>query len=168
MLSPEIDEMARQVLDRARAAGLKLATAESCTGGLIAGALCAVAGASDVFDRGFVTYSNAAKMQMLGVAPEILDSFGAVSEPTARAMALGAIGNSQADLAVITTGVAGPGGGSPEKPVGTVHIAVARRDGAVTSRREQFNQHLSRRDIQLASVLSGLGLLFDTLEATPS
>lgn len=113
------------------ARGWKIATAESCTGGLIAGAITAIAGSSAWFDRGFVTYSNAAKSEMLGVRPETLAARGAVSEATAREMAVGALAASGADLAVAVTGITGPSGGTPEKPVGLVCFAWARRDGPV-------------------------------------
>jgi nicotinamide-nucleotide amidase len=162
MFSDKIEDLARQVLERARTADLRIAVAESCTGGLVAASLCAVPGASDVFDRGFITYSNAAKTQMLGVPVTTLDGFGAVSEPTARAMARGVLAHSPADIAVSTTGIAGPGGGGPDKPVGTVHLAVALRSGAVLSRREQFGDQ-SREAIQLASVGSALAILLEAL-----
>ena len=110
-----------------RAAGLKLATAESCTGGLIAAACTAIAGSSDWFERGFVTYSNQAKTEMLGVPAALIAAHGAVSAEVAQAMAEGALAHSKADLAVAVTGIAGPGGATPGKPVGTVWIAVARR-----------------------------------------
>jgi nicotinamide-nucleotide amidase len=106
-----------------------LATAESCTGGLIAGAITDIAGSSDVFDRGFITYSNEAKCDMLGVSPETLAEHGAVSHEAARAMAFGALSRSKADIAVSVTGIAGPGGGSAEKPVGLVYLAIAELDG---------------------------------------
>ena len=112
-----------------RARGLKIATAESCTGGLVAAALTDIAGSSDVVDRGFVTYSNEAKQAMLGVPAATLKRHGAVSAETAAAMAAGALKNSQADLAVAITGIAGPGGGSKEKPVGLVYFAAASRGG---------------------------------------
>lgn len=131
----EIRSLATTVLERCRALGWKAATAESCTGGLIAGALTEIAGSSDVVDRGFVTYSNEAKMQMLGVPAEILTAHGAVSEQTARAMALGALANSDAGVSVAVTGVAGPGGGSAEKPVGLVHFAAATPDGIIAEHR---------------------------------
>lgn len=121
----DIEARAEQVLSTARSSGFMVATAESCTGGLIAGALTEIAGSSDVVDRGFVTYSNAAKQQMLGVSAKSLERFGAVSEAVAKEMAFGAIANSLADIAVSVTGVAGPGGGSPEKPVGTVWFGCA-------------------------------------------
>lgn len=127
----ETRTLATSVLEHCRALGWKAATAESCTGGLIAGALTEIAGSSDVVDRGFVTYSNEAKMQMLGVSPETLAAHGAVSEQTARAMASGALANSDATVTVAVTGVAGPGGGSTEKPVGLVHFAAATSNGIV-------------------------------------
>ena len=117
-----------------RTAGLKLATAESCTGGLIAAACTAVAGSSDWFERGFVTYSNAAKTEMLGVAAPLIAAHGAVSAEVAQAMAEGALAHSHADLAVAVTGIAGPGGATPGKPVGTVWLAVARRGGGAGCR----------------------------------
>ena len=109
-----------------RTQGLRLATAESCTGGMIAAACTAIAGSSDWFERGFVTYSNEAKAEMLGVAPAMIEAHGAVSAEVAQAMAEGALARSHADLAVAVTGIAGPGGGSPAKPVGTVWLALAR------------------------------------------
>lgn len=121
------EDKASHLLDTARAARLKVATAESCTGGLLAGLLTEIPGSSDVVDRGFVTYSNAAKRDLLGVPGDMLADFGAVSEPVARAMAEGAIAFSEADIGVGITGVAGPGGGTPMKPVGYVHVAAARR-----------------------------------------
>ncbi len=158
-----LDDLARRVLHAARSRGLTIAAAESCTGGLVAATLCAIAGASDVFERGFVTYPNLAKMQMIGVPAQTLEAPGAVSEATARAMATGALGASPCDLAVAITGIAGPGGGSERKPVGTVHIAVAVRDGAVLHRHEAFGD-LTREAIQRASAASALSLL---LEAMP-
>lgn len=158
-----LDDLARRVLHAARSRGLTIAAAESCTGGLVAATLCAIAGASDVFERGFVTYTNLAKMQMIGVPAQTLEAHGAVSEATARAMATGALGASPCDLAVAITGIAGPGGGSERKPVGTVHIAVAVRDGAVLHRHEAFGD-LTREAIQRASAASALSLL---LEAMP-
>src|SRR5262245_2136306 len=129
MFTQRILELAETVLAEARAKGLKIATAESCTGGLVAGALTEIAGSSDVFVEGFVTYSNEAKMATLGVVEDTLDKFGAVSAPTAVALAEGAIANSRADRSVAITGVAGPGGGTEAKPVGLVHFAAARRGG---------------------------------------
>lgn len=117
---------AETALALCRAAGLRVATAESCTGGLIAAALTEVPGSSDVFERGFVTYSNEAKRELLGVSADLLRRHGAVSREVADAMALGALARSHADIAVAVTGVAGPGGGTAEKPVGLVHLAAAR------------------------------------------
>ena len=118
--------IAAHILDLARERGIMIATAESCTGGLVAGAICSISGASDVFERGFVTYTNRAKSEMLGVPGDLIADHGAVSEPVARMMAEGALRESHGHVAVAITGVAGPGGGSPMKPVGTVHFAVAR------------------------------------------
>lgn len=124
---PDTLDLARRVIEENRAAGRMIATAESCTGGLVAGALTEIAGSSDVFDRGFVTYSNEAKVEMLGVSQNIIETFGAVSIATAWAMAQGALQNSQADVAVAITGIAGPAGGTEKKPVGTVVFACAIR-----------------------------------------
>jgi nicotinamide-nucleotide amidase len=140
--------------------GLRVATAESCTGGLVAAALTEVAGASDVFDRGFVTYSNDAKRDMLGVPDAVIAANGAVSAQTACAMARGALAHSLADIAVSITGVAGPGGGSAEKPVGLVHFACARRGGRVVHVERRFGP-LSRREIREAAVLQALDLLIE-------
>src|SRR6202035_4780856 len=129
MTTVELHRRARRVLDLCRKRGLRIATAESCTGGLVAGALTEIAGSSDVVDRGFVTYSNAAKEAMLGVPAATLERYGAVSAETAAAMAAGALKNSLADVTVAITGIAGPGGGSKQKPVGLVHFAAARRGG---------------------------------------
>ncbi|MFG1411288.1 CinA family protein [Xanthobacter sp. VTT E-85241] len=154
----ETQDRARRVLEACRAAGLTLATAESCTGGLVIGALTDIAGSSDVVDRGFVTYSNAAKMAMLGVPEAILAAHGAVSEETARAMARGALAAAGTGLAVSITGVAGPGGGSDEKPVGLVHFAAAKRGGLLVHREERFGP-LERADIRARSVLVALEML---------
>ncbi|HYM71658.1 MAG TPA: nicotinamide-nucleotide amidohydrolase family protein [Stellaceae bacterium] len=129
MFDTETVELATSVLSLCRARGWHAATAESCTGGLVAAALTAIAGSSDVVDRGFVTYSNEAKMDLLGVPAATLEAHGAVSAETALAMAQGAVARAGVDLAVSITGVAGPGGGSAEKPVGLVHFGVATRTG---------------------------------------
>jgi nicotinamide-nucleotide amidase len=147
-----------RVLDRCRARGLKVATAESCTGGLVAAWLTEVPGSSDVVDRGFVTYSNDAKRTMLDVGSDILDQYGAVSRPTAEAMARGALARSSADLAVAITGVAGPGGGSADKPVGLVHFAAAARDGRLAHREQRYGQ-IGRSEIRRLSVAEALELL---------
>jgi nicotinamide-nucleotide amidase len=157
-----LEDLARRVLHAARSRGLTIAAVESCTGGLVAASLCAIAGASDVFERGFVTYANLAKTEMVGVPADLLKAHGAVSEATARAMARGGLDNSPCDLAVAITGVAGPGGGSPEKPVGTVHIAVAARGGAVLHVKEQFGDR-TREAIQRASAASALAMLLDAM-----
>jgi nicotinamide-nucleotide amidase len=124
--------------DALRARGWRLATAESCTGGLIAAACTALAGSSDWFERGFVTYSNAAKTEQLGVEPTLIAQHGAVSEPVVRAMAEGALARSLSDIVVAVTGIAGPGGGSAAKPVGLVWLAVARRGAAAQAERLQL------------------------------
>ena len=139
--------------------GLKLATAESCTGGLIAAVVTGVAGSSAWFDRGFVTYSNEAKIDMLGVRSETLAANGAVSEPVAREMALGALARSVADLAVAVTGVAGPSGGSAEKPVGMVCFAWAQRDGGIESDTRRFGG--DRAEVRAATVTAALARLLE-------
>jgi nicotinamide-nucleotide amidase len=146
------------LLDLCRSRKLLVATAESCTGGLVAAALTEIPGSSDVVERGFVTYSNAAKCDMLGVPAATIEQYGAVSEPTAISMAQGALAHSAADLAVSVTGVAGPGGGSAEKPVGLVHFAAAARDGRLLSREERFGD-IGRSEIRSRSVLVALALL---------
>ena len=142
---------AKELLDACRQSGLHIATAESCTGGLIAALLTEIAGSSGVFERGFVTYSNAAKTEMLGVPAAMIEAHGAVSEPVARAMAEGALAHSAADFAIAVTGVAGPGGGSPEKPVGLVHLAVARRGTPTEHRRCEFGD-IGRNGVRAATV----------------
>ena len=138
MFEAETLTLAQSVLDACRARGWHLATAESCTGGLVAGALTAIAGSSDVVERGFVTYSNEAKSQLLGVPPETIAANGAVSAETAAAMAQGAVARAPVDLAISVTGVAGPGGGSAAKPVGLVILGVARRDRSCRTERHVF------------------------------
>jgi nicotinamide-nucleotide amidase len=135
---PSVSELAVRVLDLCRARGWRVASAESCTGGMIAAALTDIAGSSDVVERGFVVYSNQAKHEMLGVPEAMLAAYGAVSEPVAIAMAEGALARSPADIAVAVTGIAGPGGATPAKPVGLVHLACARRGTATTHRRVVF------------------------------
>jgi nicotinamide-nucleotide amidase len=149
------------VLQSARLKGLRLATAESCTGGMISAALTAVPGSSDVFDRGFVTYSNAAKQDMLGVRPETLASYGAVSEAVAREMSEGALANSLADLAVSVTGIAGPGG-SEFKPEGRVCFGLSRR-GAVTRVETVEFGAIGRDAVRQATVEHALRLLLAAL-----
>ena len=162
MFPDDIEALAREVLDKARAQGLTVATAESCTGGLIAGALTAIAGSSDVVDRGFVTYSNEAKVQMLGVPEALIAAHGAVSAPVALAMAEGALKASGAGLAVSVTGIAGPGGGSDAKPVGLVHFGAARAGRSPLHREERFGD-IGREAVRLASVRTALRLLLELL-----
>ena len=138
--------LAEQVFHKLSAHGLKLATAESCTGGMVAAAITDIAGSSAVFDRGFVTYSNAAKSDMLSVPAELISEFGAVSEEVVRAMAEGALKHSLADISVAITGVAGPSGGNTKKPVGLVHFAVATRT-AMVAKVERFGT-LPRSEIR--------------------
>lgn len=164
MLPEPLLEHAATVLEACRRRGLRLVTAESCTGGLVAATLTEIAGSSDVVERGLVTYSNAAKEELLGVPRALLDAHGAVSEPVARAMAEGALAHvPAADLGVAVTGVAGPGGGTAEKPVGLVFIAAARRGAATLGERHLFNG--DRRAVRLASVERALALLLRQAEA---
>jgi nicotinamide-nucleotide amidase len=158
MIDQALREKAAQVLEVFRARGLKIATAESCTGGLVAGALTEIAGSSDVVDRGFVTYSNAAKEAMLGVPAVTLERYGAVSAETAAAMAAGALKNSLADITVAITGIAGPGGGSKQKPVGLVHFAAASRDGRCLAREQRYGE-IGRQSVRERSVAEALELL---------
>ena len=158
MFPPDLIARATDLIARYRAAGLMAATAESCTGGLIAALLTEIPGSSNVLERGFVTYSNAAKQELLGVPPETLAEHGAVSAETARAMAEGALGAARAEVAVSVTGIAGPDGGSAEKPVGLVHFACARRGAPTIAREERFGD-IGREAVRLASVSVGLELL---------
>jgi nicotinamide-nucleotide amidase len=152
---------AREVVDANRAAGRRLAIAESCTGGLVSAALTEIAGSSDVFEAGYVTYSNAAKVSELKVSSEVVDTFGAVSVATAWAMARGALAASEADVAVAITGVAGPGGGTPSKPVGTVVFARAERDAdpAKIVADQKFFDEKTRSGVRLQAALCALELL---------
>lgn len=158
------EALARAVLDAARARGWMLTTAESCTGGLIAAALTDIPGSSAIFERGFVTYANAAKTEMLGVSPDTLARFGAVSAETAAAMAEGALRASPADLAVAVTGIAGPGGGSVEKPVGLVWFATAVRGAPAQAFERRFNDG-GRKAIRAAAATAGLELLLARAQA---
>jgi len=154
----DLIDAATLLLDRCAGRGLKVATAESCTGGLVAALLTEIAGSSAVIERGFVTYSNKAKTELLGVPGDLLADHGAVSEPVARAMAEGALQESRANLTVSITGVAGPGGGTPMKPVGTVHLACARENHGLIHRREDFGA-IGRAEVRLASVRTALEML---------
>ena len=158
MIDAETRALSVRVLDAYRARKWTLATAESCTGGLVAGALTEIAGSSDVVDRGFITYSNEAKAEMLGVPEVTLIEYGAVSRPTAEAMAKGALTRSSVDAAVAITGIAGPGGGSPEKPVGLVHFAAAARDGRLMQREKRYG-NIGRSEVRRLSVLEALDML---------
>ena len=166
MSSIEIDAaliaQAAALLDAARERGELIAAAESCTGGLVAAALTAIPGSSDVFERGFVTYSNAAKSEMLGVPVWLIEKHGSVSEDVARAMAGGALTHSRATIAVAITGIAGPSGGTAEKPVGLVHFAAARREAPVIHECVLFGD-LGRAEIRRRSVERALSLLASLL-----
>ena len=164
-LPQALTKAAAAALSACRAAGLMAATAESCTGGLVAAALTAIAGSSDVVERGFVTYSNRAKTAMLGVPATLLEAHGAVSEPVARAMAEGALAHSAAGIAVAVTGIAGPGGGSAAKPVGLVHFACARTGTMTVARHRIFAG--DRDAVRLQAALTALALLDDLAAAPP-
>jgi nicotinamide-nucleotide amidase len=157
-----LEHRAAALVDGLRAAGLRLATAESCTGGLVAGLITEIAGSSDVLDRGFVTYSNAAKTDLLGVPAELLEVHGAVSEPVATAMAEGALSRSGADVAVAITGIAGPSGGSPSKPVGLVHFALARRGRPTHHVARRFGD-IGRPFVRAGAVETALTLVEDSV-----
>lgn len=164
MFPEDIQAAATNVVQAALKAGVMIATAESCTGGLVSGALTSVAGSSAVFDRGFVTYSNEAKAELLAVSEGVLVQFGAVSEPVARAMALGAVDRSRAAASVSVTGIAGPGGGSMEKPVGLVHFAAVGPWGGVVHIERRFGD-VGREAVRLESVRVALALLLDAVTA---
>ncbi len=161
MFDDALLQLAATLLEGCRERGIMLATAESCTGGLIAGALTAIPGASDVVERGFITYSNQAKAEMLGIDPGLIETEGAVSRKVAIAMARGALHHSPATLALAVTGIAGPGGGTPEKPVGLVHVAAA-IPGRAEHRECRFTDHgrdAIRRDTIMAALKLGLEIL---------
>ena len=159
-MDQELVARATELLDLCRTKRLKIAAVESCTGGLVAATLTEIAGSSDVFERGFVTYSNEAKQQMIGVSAETLKAHGAVSRPTALEMAEGAIRHSNADISVAVTGIAGPGGGTDEKPVGLVHLAAARK-GRETLHREMRYGDIGRSAVRLATVRTALEMLVE-------
>ena len=167
MFPPDLLVRAAELIVRYRAAGLTVATAELCTGGLIAGLLTEIPGSSNVLERGFVVYSNAAKHELLGVPAATLARRGAVSEETAMAMAEGALAKSRADVAVSVTGIAGPDGGTAAKPVGLVHFACARRGAPMVVREERFGD-IGRDAVRLASVAVGLDLLEAAAERHPA
>jgi nicotinamide-nucleotide amidase len=166
MFPREILALAEFVLREARSRGLQLAAAESCTGGMIASALTAIPGSSDVFERGFVVYSDRAKHELLRVPSEMIAAHGAVSAEVARAMADGALAHSAADIAVSCTGIAGPGGGSEAKPVGLVYLGLARK-GSKTSHLECRFGSRSRDEIRLRTVVAALQLVVDATRASP-
>ncbi len=163
MFPDDIQTLARRVVEAAAPRGLMIATAESCTGGLVSGALTAIAGSSAVVERGFVTYSNAAKTDLLGVPAGLIETCGAVSEAVARAMADGALAKSRAQVSVAVTGVAGPGGGTADKPVGLVHFGAVGPAGAIHA--EHRFGDLGREEVRLAAVRMALGLLMDRINA---
>lgn len=156
-------DAASTFLDDVKARGLTLVTAESCTGGLIAASLAAAPGASAALERGFVTYSNEAKIEMLGVPADLIAGKGAVSKEVALAMVEGALSESPADIAVAVTGIAGPDGGSAEKPVGLVHIAVGRRNGARLHEEKRFGD-IGRHEVQAQTVIAALDLMKRVLD----
>ena len=151
-------DLATQVLAKARAAGLKIATAESCTGGLVAAALTEIPGSSDVFERGLVAYTNEAKVQLLGVDESLIARHGAVSQEVAQAMAMGALAHAPAQISVAVTGIAGPSGGTPTKPVGLVHIAAARQNRTPLHRECRFGD-IRRDAVRMKSVEAALNQL---------
>ena len=159
-----VEELAARVLSACRRRGWMLATAESCTGGMVAATLTAIAGSSDVIERGFVTYSNEAKADMLGVPPEMIAQWGAVSRQVAEAMAIGALAHSKASIAVSITGIAGPGGGSADKPVGLVHIACALREGGLRHVERRYGP-IKRNAVRQESVKDVLALILQVCAA---
>jgi nicotinamide-nucleotide amidase len=162
MFPEPLRKQTARLIARCRDAGVLIAAAESCTGGLLAALITTIPGSSEVFDRGFVTYSNAAKIECLGVPPHILETFGAVSRETALAMAAGALTHSNASLGISITGIAGPGGGTPQKPVGLVHFGLARKGGGTAAIENHFGA-LDRDGVRSAAIAAAIDLL---LEAT--
>lgn len=166
IFTPELAAKAEALLADLRARRLRVATAESCTGGLVAALFTEIPGSSDVIERGFVTYSNEAKHELLDVPEEMLAQHGAVSEPVARAMVAGALAHSRADIAVSVTGIAGPDGGTAGKPVGLVHLAAARRGGPILHREFRFG-NIGRTGVRMASVEVALQLVAEAAAADP-
>ncbi|MEM6651128.1 MAG: CinA family protein [Pseudomonadota bacterium] len=158
MFPDRIRNLALLVMDEAMERRVKIAMAESCTGGLLAGLFTEFSGSSNVLERGFVTYSNAAKAEVLGVAGDVLADYGAVSEPVARSMAEGAMEVSRANLAIAITGIAGPGGGTPMKPVGTVHIACARENKAMVHEMLTLGD-IGRHEVRMATLEAALNMI---------
>lgn len=163
MLDREIQDCAAALIALLKSKRLTVATAESCTGGLIAAALTDISGSSAVVDRGFVTYSNEAKQQMIGVPPEVLERHGAVSRETAEEMAKGVLTHSDVDLAVSVTGIAGPTGATPGKPIGLVHFASASRSGALAHHEARFGE-IGRSEVRRRSVLQAMAMLRELAE----
>jgi nicotinamide-nucleotide amidase len=159
----DIEDKAAAIVAAYRDRGWMIVTAESCTGGLIAGALTEIAGSSTVVDRGFVTYTNQAKMDLIGVSAKTLEGFGAVSKETALQMAQGALMRSKAQVAVAVTGIAGPGGGSAEKPIGLVHLALKTRSGVIDHREMRYGE-LGRDQVRLATVDTALEMLLTAVK----
>ena len=158
MFPDRIRNLALLTMDEAMERRVRIATAESCTGGLIAGLFTEFAGSSKLLERGFVTYSNESKVEILGIAGDVLADYGAVSEPVARLMAEGAMEQSRANLAIAVTGIAGPGGGTPMKPVGTVHLACARENKAMIHEMLTLGD-IGRHEIRMATVEAALNLI---------
>jgi nicotinamide-nucleotide amidase len=163
MTDQEIIDASIKLLDLCKEKKLTVATAESCTGGLVAGALSEISGSSSVLDRGFVTYSNEAKQQMLGVTPSTIDVYGAVSKECAEEMAKGALAHAQVDLAVSITGIAGPTGATPGKPIGLVYFCAASRSGRVIAHDRKYGD-IGRSNVRRASVIQALAMLQELAE----
>jgi nicotinamide-nucleotide amidase len=163
MADRELIEQATALLELCRRKKLKIATAESCTGGLVAATLTEIAGSSDVVERGFVTYSNEAKSELLGVPVAVLANHGAVSRETAQAMAQGALAHAPVELAVSITGIAGPGGAVPNKPVGLVHFGAAARGGRLLHRERRYGD-IGRAQVRRAAVVDALAMLHELAE----
>lgn len=163
LFPPDLFDAAKSLLADLQRHALLIATAESCTGGLLAGLLTEVPGASGMFERGLVTYSNASKTELLGVEPDLIARYGAVSEEVARAMAEGALSRTPAHIAVSVTGIAGPDGGSPEKPVGLVYFAVATKSERTRTHECRFGD-IGRCDIRLASVREAIALVHSAVK----
>lgn len=163
MLDEDIVDAGQRLLDICKRKNLLIATAESCTAGLVAGSLTEIPGVSSILDRGYITYSNQAKHEMLGVSNDILNAHGAVSQETAEAMARGVLGHSRVHLAVSVTGIAGPDGGSAEKPVGLVHFAVASRTGELVHAEKRYGD-IGRAQVRKQSVLQAFRMLHDMAE----
>jgi nicotinamide-nucleotide amidase len=167
MIDKDIVAASKRLFDICRRKNLKIATAESCTGGLVAGTVTEIPGSSHLLDRGFVTYSNEAKQDMLGVPPELLERYGAVSRETAEAMAKGALAHAPVDLAVSITGIAGPDGGSDTKPVGLVHFGVASASGLFAHAEKRFGNP-GRAKVRKHSVLQAFVMLHEMAEQLPA